>query len=46
MAMLNMARIGNRVLLGYEDELISDKYKDQVDYVVNKIGGKPVSSVY
>ncbi|XP_073992600.1 programmed cell death protein 2-like [Rhodnius prolixus] len=41
MAMLNMARIGNRVLLGYEDELISDKYKDQVDYVVNKIGGKP-----
>uniref|UniRef100_A0A146M603 Programmed cell death protein 2-like n=1 Tax=Lygus hesperus TaxID=30085 RepID=A0A146M603_LYGHE len=33
--------IGNKVLLGYEDEPISDIYKDQVDYTTNKIGGHP-----
>ncbi|CAB0001245.1 unnamed protein product [Nesidiocoris tenuis] len=33
--------IGIKVLLGYEDESISEKYKDQVDYTTNKIGGHP-----
>lgn len=36
-----MSRIGNRVLLGYEDEPITDKHKDIVDFTTNKIGGKP-----
>ncbi|KAL1123520.1 hypothetical protein AAG570_002597 [Ranatra chinensis] len=36
-----MSRIGNRVLLGYEDELITEKYRSQVDFTTNKIGGKP-----
>ncbi|XP_057665624.1 programmed cell death protein 2-like [Diorhabda carinulata] len=29
------------VLLGFEDEHISEKYKNQVNFCTNKIGGKP-----
>ncbi|CAG9837347.1 unnamed protein product [Diabrotica balteata] len=29
------------MLLGFEDEPISEKYKNQVNFTVNKIGGKP-----
>lgn len=36
-----MARIANRVLLGFEDEPITEKYKDQINFTTNKIGGKP-----
>lgn len=36
-----MARKGAKVLLGFEDELITDKYKSCTDFTTNKIGGKP-----
>lgn len=36
-----MARLGNRVLLGFEDEPITEKYKEHVNFTTNKIGGKP-----
>ncbi|CAG9772430.1 unnamed protein product [Ceutorhynchus assimilis] len=36
-----MAKNNNVVLLGYEDELITEKHGGQVDYTVNKIGGEP-----
>lgn len=38
-----MAFIGNKILLGYEDEPLSEKYKGIVDFKTNKVGGKPVS---
>lgn len=30
------------VLLGYEDELVTDKHKSILGYWINKIGGCPV----
>ncbi|KAH1005313.1 hypothetical protein HUJ04_006320 [Dendroctonus ponderosae] len=36
-----MAKNNNLVLLGYEDELITDKYRNQVNFTTNKIGGDP-----
>jgi hypothetical protein len=38
-----MAKNVNRVLLGYEDESVTDKYKSLVNFTTNKVGGKPVS---
>lgn len=38
-----MARKGAKVLLGFEDELITDKYRTCTDFTTNKLGGKPVS---
>ena len=32
-------------LLGYEDEYISEKHKNAIDFTTNKIGGKPVSDL-
>lgn len=32
------------ILLGYEDELITDKHTSLVGYWTNKIGGMPVSA--
>lgn len=31
------------MLLGFEDEPITEKYKAQVNFTINKIGGMPVS---
>ncbi|KYB29229.1 programmed cell death protein 2-like [Tribolium castaneum] len=36
-----MAQNNIKVLLGFEDELITEKYKNQVNFTTNKIGGKP-----
>ncbi|XP_047113634.1 programmed cell death protein 2-like [Schistocerca piceifrons] len=36
-----MARKGGRVLLGFEDEIITEKHKSFVNFTTNKIGGKP-----
>ena len=33
---------GPSILLGYEDEQVSEKYVDSVDFTTNKIGGQPV----
>lgn len=41
-----MAKNHNLVLLGYQDEAISEKYSEQVDFKVNKIGGDPVSFLF
>lgn len=41
-----MAHKDFSVLLGYEDEMITDKHKGQTNFTTNKIGGKPVSSLY
>lgn len=38
-----MAKNAPLVLLGYDDELITDKQKSFIDCTVNKIGGKAVS---
>lgn len=38
-----MAKNAQLVLLGYDDELITDKQKSFIDCTVNKIGGKAVS---
>lgn len=32
------------ILLGYDDEMITDKHKEQINFTTSKIGGKPVSS--
>jgi hypothetical protein len=40
---LVMARKGPKVLLGFEDECITEKHKSLVNFTTNKIGGKPVS---
>lgn len=31
------------VLLGYDDEQITEKHKGQINFTTNKVGGKPVS---
>ncbi|RZC33517.1 programmed cell death protein 2-like, partial [Asbolus verrucosus] len=36
-----MAQNNAKVLLGFEDELITEKYKNQINFTTNKIGGKP-----
>ncbi|XP_075238197.1 programmed cell death 2 like trus [Lycorma delicatula] len=36
-----MAKRCNKVLLGFEDEAITDKYKQHLDFTCNKFGGKP-----
>ncbi|CAH0559470.1 unnamed protein product [Brassicogethes aeneus] len=36
-----MACYSSKVLLGFEDELVTDKNKGQLNFTVNKIGGKP-----
>jgi len=41
-----MARKGPKVLLGFEDECITEKHKSLVSFTTNKIGGKPVSITY
>lgn len=38
-----MAKSKSLVLLGYDDEQITDKQLSLVDYTTNKIGGKAVS---
>lgn len=40
-----MAKNKSLVLLGFEDDAITDKQKHLLDCKVNKIGGKPVSSL-
>lgn len=37
-----MAQNTSLVLLGYDDEQITEKQKSFVDFTTNKIGGKPV----
>lgn len=39
-----MAKSTSLVLLGYDDEQMTDKHLSLVDFTTNKIGGKPVSS--
>ena len=39
-----MAQNDQKVSLGFEDELITEKYKNQINFTTNKIGGKPVST--
>jgi hypothetical protein len=34
------------VLLGFEDERVTDKNRPLVDYTTNKIGGTPVSRTW
>ena len=41
-----MARKVPKVLLGFEDECITEKHKSLVNFTTNKIGGKPVSMTY
>ncbi|KAJ8920420.1 hypothetical protein NQ315_005286 [Exocentrus adspersus] len=36
-----MAQNNLSVLLGFEDEIITEKYKGQLNFTVNKIGGNP-----
>nr|XP_022904214.1 programmed cell death protein 2-like [Onthophagus taurus] len=36
-----MAQRNVPVFLGYEDEIINEKYKDSVNFTINKIGGTP-----
>ncbi|XP_069692515.1 programmed cell death protein 2-like [Periplaneta americana] len=36
-----MARKGPKVLLGFEDECITEKHKSLVNFTTNKVGGKP-----
>jgi hypothetical protein len=43
---LVMARKGPKVLLGFEDECITDKHKSLVSFTTNKIGGRPVSMFF
>lgn len=40
-----MAKNKGTVYLGFEDEFISDKYKCSLNYLVNKVGGLPVSRI-
>lgn len=39
-----MAKNKCTVLLGYEDDLITEKQMRFIDFTTNKVGGKPVSS--
>lgn len=41
-----MAKYTIDVLLGFEDEPITDKFKGQTNFTVNKIGGIPVSKTF
>jgi hypothetical protein len=41
-----MASKGSKVLLGFEDESITEKHKMHVSFTTNKIGGKPVSNSF
>jgi hypothetical protein len=41
-----MAGKGSKVLLGFEDESITEKHKMHVNFTTNKTGGKPVSNIY
>lgn len=43
---LNMAKNKSLVLLGFDDDLISEKQKQSLDFKINKIGGKPVRIIY
>jgi hypothetical protein len=43
---LVMAGKGSKVLLGFEDESITEKHKMHVNFTTNKIGGKPVGNIY
>lgn len=38
-----MAYNNTRAYLGYEDEYITEKHKGIVNFITNKVGGKPVS---
>lgn len=38
--------VSANVLLGFEDEIISEKHRDNLNFSVNKIGGLPVSRKY
>lgn len=38
-----MARPTFKVLLGFDDEVITEKYKGKLNFTINKIGGMPVS---
>lgn len=40
-----MARNRCVVLLGFEDEPVTDKHRSIIDFTTNKIGGKPVSAI-
>ena len=40
-----MARKGPKVLLGFEDECITEKHKSLMNFTTNKIGGKPVNCI-
>lgn len=40
-----MARKGPKVLLGFEDEYVTEKHKSIVNFTTNKVGGRPVSNV-
>lgn len=37
-----MAKNKSLVLLGFDDDLITEKQKQSLDFKINKIGGKPV----
>lgn len=39
-----MAKNKSLVLLGFDDDSISEKQKHSLDFKINKIGGKPVSA--
>ncbi|KAG5885188.1 hypothetical protein JTB14_036495 [Gonioctena quinquepunctata] len=36
-----MAKNSTGILLGFEDEAITEKFKEQLNFTLNKIGGKP-----
>lgn len=40
-----MAEKFEKVYLGYYDEVITEKYKEIVNFTTNKIGGTPVSTI-
>lgn len=41
-----MATPLRNILLGFVDEEITDKYEEQLNFSINKIGGLPVSTFY
>jgi hypothetical protein len=40
-----MAKNKSVVLLGYEDEVVTDKHKQFIDFTTNKIGGDAVRKI-
>lgn len=40
-----MARNQCVVLLGYEDDPVTEKHRTSVDFTTNKVGGRPVSKL-